>query len=500
MKNKLAILFSLFLSATYVALGQSHNYWTRSFNEESSLLSGSVVGGGAGPSAIYYNPASISEVKASKLSLNTSLFSLNFINIHNALGDHIDLGEAIGRVEPRFIAYMLKLKKYQTWSFEIAFLNNENVETEFLAAVDARENVLTGNPGDDRYVAYYQYYNKFKDEWIGIGASKKFGNRLFLGMSMFATIKTLKYQHSLDIQAYPLSDTMLVSDAGNSFHAAGYEELNYLSFTDYRLMWKFGIIYKWNYLSIGLMVTTPSVGVYSDRKSVQHKEQQSNITNPQTGLQMADYLITDFDTKRDVKVSFKTPFSVAAGLTYNFRDGRRIIFLSMEYFSGIDPYRMVEAEENPLLTAGTGGEKYSDWLTYVTGAKPVFNVALGYSWTLTEKLMLKAGLRTDFNYQKNLDFGQFAENVKIRKTNLDLYHFTCGLSWVIFGQDIITGVEYSFGRTANQTQFVNLSDPVEYNFMEHKALQGTRINNMTSTYNAIILYLGLSLNFGDKKK
>ena len=45
-----------------------------------------------------------------------------------------------------------------------------------------------------------------------------------------------------------------------------------------------------------------------------------------------------------------------------------------------------------------------------------------------------------------------------------------------------------------------LSDPVEYNFTEQEPLQGTRLDNMTSLYNSIILYLGFSLNFGEKKK
>jgi hypothetical protein len=286
----------------------------------------------------------------------------------------------------------------------------------------------------------------------------------------------------------------------NSFYAAGYEDNNFLEFNDYRLLWKIGLICKWNYVSLGLTVTTPSIGVYSDGKSVQHKQQQSNINNPETGLPMADYLITDYEEKGNVLVSFITPFSVAAGLTYSFRDGKRILYLSMEYFTGIDPYKMVQAEESPLMTAGTGGQDFSDWLTYVSGARPIFNVALGYSWTLNQKLMLKAGFRTDFNYHKNLDYGQFSENTKIQKPNLDLYYLTCGLSWEFFGQDIITGIQYCVGRSANQKQIVNLSDPVEYNFTEQKPLQGTRLDNMTSLYNSVILYLGFSLNFGEKKK
>lgn len=495
-----SILIGFFIGLTFFVSAQSHNYWTRSFNEESSLLSGAVVGGGAGPSAIYYNPASISEVKASKFSLNASLFSFKFGNSRNALGNDIDLESFNANVEPRFIAYMLKPKKHQNWSFEVAFLNNENDDGEITASVDVRNNILISTPGDDRYTAFYQYKSKFRDDWIGVGASTKAGKRLIVGLSMFGCFKSLNYTNSLDIQAYPLIDTIPEYDKSNSFYAAGYQDNHYLKFTDYRLLWKVGVIYKWVYVSLGLSVTSPSIGVYSDGKRVERKQQQSNISDPATGLPLSDYLITDYEEKRNVKVSFATPLSVAAGLTYYLPDGKRILYLSMEYFSRINPYKMVEAEESPLLTTGSTGLQFSDWLTYVSGAKPICNVAVGYSWTLNDKLLLKAGFRTDFNYQKNLDYQDFSEYSKVLKSNLDLYYLTCGLSWQIFGQDIITGFQYSIGRSGNQKQIVNLSDPVEYNATEQKPLQGTRLNNMTSVYNSIILYLGFSLNFGEKKQ
>jgi hypothetical protein len=496
-----SILIGLFMSLPLFVAAQSNNYWTRSFNEESSLLSGAVVGGGSGPSAIYYNPASISEVVSSKFSLNASLFSFNFLNIYNALGDSIDIGIIDAKVEPRFISYMLKSKKHQNWSFEVAFLNNENEEVAFTASVDEKNNVLTGSPGADRYFAYYQYNSKFRDDWIGIGASARLSERIIVGLSMFAAIKTLNYTNSLDIQAYPLTDSIQPSGRNGSFYAATYEENKYLKFNDYRLLWKAGLLCKWESISVGLSITTPSVGVYSDGKRVERKEEQSNISNPETGEPIPDYLITDYEEKDKVDVSFKTPFSVSAGVTYLFPRRKMIFYLSMEYFSGIEPYRMAQADESPLMTVGSDEQLFSDWLTFVSGAKQIFNVAFGYSWTLSDKLLLKAGCRTDFNYQKNLDYGdEYADKSKLQKSNLDRYYLTCGLSWKIFGQDIITGVQYCIGRYANQKQVVNLTDPVEYNFTEHKALQGTRTSDMTTLYNSVIIYLGFSLNFGEKKK
>ena len=48
-------LVFLILSANTFA--QSSYYWTQNFNTESSLLAGAVVGGKAGASAVFYNPA-----------------------------------------------------------------------------------------------------------------------------------------------------------------------------------------------------------------------------------------------------------------------------------------------------------------------------------------------------------------------------------------------------------------------------------------------------------
>lgn len=494
----LAVLFLL----PCVSSGQSHNYWTRSFNEESSLLSGAVVGGGSGPSAIYYNPSSISEVTASKFSLNASLFSFDFISLENALGDGIDLKSSKGNIEPRFISYMIKSKRHKDWSFEVAVLNNENIKTQLTKSVDKQIDVLTHIPGDERYFAYYQYSNHFRDDWIGWGGSVKLNNKLFVGISMFVAIKSVDYTNSLSIDAISLSDSVFVNNEFIPFYSASSQNFEYLKFNDYRLIWKAGVHYKTGNLSLGVCLSSPSLGVYSDGKRVTRQEKQTNITLPETGEPIPDYVIVDYKEKGDVSVSYKTPFSVAAGITYNFPDRKRTVYCTMEYFSDIDPYRLVEADESPNLTSGLAGKEvlYSEWLTFVSGSDPVFNTALGYSWTLKKNLFLMAGFRTDFNYQKDLDYAPYIDDSKLKTLSLDLYHLTCGLSWNIFGQDIITGLQYTVGSEKNREQLANLSDPVEYNTIENTALQGTKTNSMNSLLNSISLYFGASFNFGGEKK
>jgi hypothetical protein len=111
-----------------------------------------------------------------------------------------------------------------------------------------------------------------------------------------------------------------------------------------------------------------------------------------------------------------------------------------------------------------------------------------------------AGFRTDFNYQKNLDFGEYENYNKVENLDLDLYYITCGLSWNVLGQNIITGLQYSVGRTDDQKQIANLSDPVEYSPVERLPLQGDPDNSMVSVFNAISLYFGASFNFGGGKR
>jgi hypothetical protein len=464
------------------------------------LLSGAVVGGDAGPSAIFYNPAGIAEIEESKLSLNASLFSFDLIKSKNTWGDDIDFLKTRFVVVPRFISYMGKLKKLPNWSLEFAFLNNENYQVEDVNSIDKFIDVLKYIPGKERYNAGYRYDNKFRDDLLGAGGSYKINSNLFIGTSMFVSTRTLSYTYMTDIEAGPRVN--LNEEYQSEFFTAKYKDQEFLKFNNYRLLWKFGIIYKKDNLSLGLNITTPSINVYSDGKRVSRKKSQSNITHPDTGEPVPNYLVSDFAEKKDVAVNYKNPLSIAAGATWNNYNKTKILYTTIEYFAGLDPYRMVEAKENYEMIEGNPIQElyYDDWLTYVWGAKPVLNAALGYRWYVKENMMILAGFRTDFNYRKGFDYSPLIERRTIKGFHINRYHLTGGLTANVLGQDLMAGLQYSFGVEKNQKQFINLSDPVEYNPKTYTALQGIRKNNMTTIWNSISLYFGATFNFtGDKK-
>lgn len=493
MQKFLLIISILFFPSLLMA--QFNNYWSRNFNEESSLLSGAVVGGGAGASAIYYNPASISEITESKLSLNASLFSFDFMNAKNALGEGIDFEDSRSFVVPRFFSYMIKPKKHPKWSLEVAFLNVANNEIEGSNYVDKNIDILTHTPGVERYTAYSNIYHKYRDDWLGLGGSYKLSDQLFLGVSMFVSFKSEYYTYSLDIDAS--------SEAPNNdpFFAADYTEYDLLKYNDYRMLWKMGLIYKREHLSFGVNITTPSIGnIYSDGKRVMRKRSQNNITDPESGEAIPNYLLTDFNENKNLTINSKSPFSIAGGLTFYNEGNTKAIFTTIEYFAGIEPYDLAHAPVNTSAVKGTFEQEYGNWLTFSNGAKPVLNVAIGYRWKTKKDYTFLTGFRTDFNYKKDVDINPYLMNKSINGFETDNYHFTGGMSVKLLGQDLIAGIQYTFGRYKNQTQFANLSDPVEFESSELKALQGPRLNTMNSLFNSFSIYFGATINFAKARQ
>ncbi len=433
------------------------------------------------------------------MSLNASLFSYEILNAKNALGDDINIYDSRSYVIPRFFSYMLKLKKIENWSFEIAFLNNANFLTESANYIDKNIDILTHVPGTERYTAFTKYSNKVRDDWFGIGASRMLGDKLSIGSSFFVSAKSYDYSFFLDIDAGANQQYNELPEE-TSYFSANFTEQEYLKFNDYRVLWKLGFLYKEDQFGIGLNITTPSIGnIYSDGKRLFRKRSQSNISDPETGNEIPNYLIADYKEKKEIQVNAKSPLSIAAGFTWHNPDDTKTIYATLEYFAKIDPYRMVETNESDNLAIGTIFEDIDndEWLTFVNGAKPVFNVGVGYRWIINETLMVLSGFRTDFSHKKNFDFNPYVEEKTVKSFVLDKYHLTSGLTLRFMGHDFITGLQYTLGYEKGQKQFVNLSDPVEFNNEELRALQGTRTNSMKTVLNAVSLYFGATINFGE---
>ena len=122
-------LVFLILSANTFA--QSSYYWTQNFNTESSLLAGAVVGGNAGASAVYYNPALINQKESNKLALSANLVSLKSMKLDNLAGTGADYRALKLQFQPKFISYTGVSKKDSKLIYELAFLVPLHLDVEY---------------------------------------------------------------------------------------------------------------------------------------------------------------------------------------------------------------------------------------------------------------------------------------------------------------------------------------------------------------------------------
>ena len=496
-----AIFFYIILSICVLQINQlqaqSYGFWTQNFNEESSLLSGAVVAGGSGPSAIYFNPAAIVAGGKSMFSINASLFSVDFYNLKNALGEGIDLESSKFLIQPRFISLLVQPKWNENISLELALFNNESYEVTLTNTVDENIDILQYLPGTERYYAFYHFRNKYRDDWLAVGGAWKVSEELLLGLSWYGGIKTLNYEVETDIEAMPLSDTIYIGGEAVPFYSATWQSVEFVKFNDYRMSLKLGMIYKKPRFSFGITLKTPSVRVYSDGKKVLKKEKQANIMSEGGQDFMPEYTIVDSKEKKEVTTNFKDPLSVALGVMFNTPDKKHTGFLTTEFFGWIDPYNIVSAQVNPSISPVETFESpgHPDWLTFAHAAKPIVNVAIGYRQLIAENLLLMGGFKTDLNYRKGVDYKSYSHINKMKALELNIFHVSAGFRLNIKNHELITGLNYAFGVEHGRTQFANYADPVEYNTIEGKALQGTRQNNMRVRYNSISLYLGANLSF-----
>ncbi len=484
--STVVFLIGIFSFSTIKAQ-QSNYYWAQNFNSVSSLLSGAVVAGGGGTSSIYYNPANISNVGInSNLSVSAVMFSWRYYKRDNFLGNGINLNNLEFFVQPRFITYVDRLPKSKFTLAGTVFTRiHERTEINYVG--QQHIDILKSYPGDEQYNAYYNYRNRYNDTWVGLAASYTVSQKFYWGMSAFVSLVSRQYLQEIENSAVAMTD--------KDIFTAIYNSRVYVSYNNYRIIFKIGMAYKTNHWRFGINLSTPSFTVLSTDKKLLYTQNQDNITYQ--GKPLPDSTIFFSRQGNGVTSHVRLPFSVALGTVYLFPHSNSRLYFTIEHFFPLAPYLSLEAYPHPN---SPGEWLIHRYLSVASGSKSLTNVAVGFRWKKNRNLGLMLGFRTDFNYLKNFNFGQYKGYKTLVNTLSDNYHFTGGAEFTVLGQKVISGVELTYSRSKNQKQVANFTNPVEYNAKDHIPLQGPLENKASIHYFAIKLYLSATLNFGGGKK
>ena len=498
MFRTISFLF-LFIVTGFSAKAQLMNYyWGHSFNSISSLLGGAVIAGEGDNTAIFYNPATISEMqKGNNFSLSANLFTWNFYNFQNALGDGINLQTDNFLVQPQFLSYSYTPQR-KGISLSVAIMTRIKEHMEIAYSNSEYYDVLTRLPGKEKYNTTYNYRNEYSDTWIGGAVAHQVSDRFSYGVSLFVSLSSLKYNFGYTASATNWNDTI---DGISYSTTAESEYREFTKFTDYRLVIKLGLAYDAGNWRLGFTLKTPSMRAFSSGKQAERIQRQTGIARGDVPAGYSDFVIFDGQEGNQLKTNYKLPFSTGAGFIYNFDRKGQKLYLSAEFFGKINSYKVVEAEINPDITSPAVYDTLSnkDWTSFVYGANPVLNLAVGYSWTLSNDLIFLNALRTDFSAVNKVDFPSNELTKAIKTTTYNIYHYSGGVEFTIKRNRIILGADLAFGYQKNLKQMANFTDPVEHDPETGRVLQGPQKNNMNMFYFGINFYLGATLNFTKKK-
>ena len=501
MIRKFLYLISIFFFLSVGLKGQLVNhYWVHAFNSTSSLLGGAVVAGEGDNSSIYYNPATISQMKnGSNFSLSANLFSWNFYSFKNAVGDGLTINTNNFQVQPQFFSYTYK-PPIKNVSIAFAVLTRLKERLEFGYTNSIYDDVITGFPGDEKYNTIMNYRNDYTDTWLGAAFSHEVSSRFSYGVSLFVSAATFVYNYAYTATTFHVFNGIDEKDSLFSVVSEGsYSEA--LRFTDYRVIIKAGISYNINNLRLGLNLTTPTMHVFSSGKHATRIEKRTNIYDD--GAFLHDYIIFDGKSDSELKAKFDMPWSLSFGFIYDLPVNEQKLYFTIEYFGRLKPYYMVNAPVNPSISSPEVVDKLEnkDWLSSKYAARPVLNIAVAYSWSIGKDLLFMNAFRTDFSAVKNVDLSDGEGYNFVKTSNYDIYHYSGGVEFSIWKTKIIAGTDMAFGFIKGQKQMANFTDPVEFDPVNNRSLQGPLQNDMKTFYFGFGVFIGATLNFmSDKDK
>jgi hypothetical protein len=269
-------------------------------------------------------------------------------------------------------------------------------------------------------VSQFRIDQKLSEHWFGLTWSYKAAKHIGIGVTQYLALRSHWSVIQESLEARSQANEMAMAFSSRQF-----------SYLHLRTLWKIGLAADFKDVTLGLTLTTPSLAFGG------HGTVGLNYT--QTGLDADgdgdpdDSLAAIY--RKGLRARFKTPFSVAAGMTFKIRKVR--VYWSAEWFASLDPYTVVNAGP---LTPQSGGAPLSTAITQEVS--PVLNFGLGFEWLYSSRFKGYAGFTTDYSSKR----AGSSANMSI--SDWDVFHFVTGSELKFAKSSFTFGIGYSFGNQA----------------------------------------------------
>jgi len=471
--SKYVALYLFVVFSSTVVCAQDTHYWSQQFGTRSALLSGAVLGEAQDNTMIYYNPGALGLIENSSISINANAYTIESINVENALGEQADFKSAkVGSV-PLLAGGMIS-KEDSEWKIGYAFINPVSFDFKGVARVDGDFDTVeeAESAGLEETVAEASIASRTSELTFAVGLGKKVNDRLSFGISNLFTVRSHSYQRALSTYTF-LNDGGPTLVGGNLIQNADYYNVRYAA--------KLGMVYQLGKWSTGLTITSPSLNLFGNGTVA------ANVAARNLKL-IDENRISGVATDRQAKLKskYKSPFSVALGTNYS---GKNSSFgIAAQYYAGVDMYNILDPVPGSFVRpAELAPQLQSDqFLRIRSAAKSVLNVAVGYEYIVDESLSILASARNDMSYfDEDLNNGP---GIKSSISSWNIYHFTAGVTLKRKNSSLSLGLLYSTGGD-NRYEQAGAFNPDDLDLVEGT----TTITN--ANYSNIGLLLGYTFYF-----
>ena len=400
---RISTVLVAFLSGSAIASAQDAHYWTYGYGPIGQLTEGTLVGGVSDLSAVYYNPGALALIDEPRFVIGLTSIELAKIKAPDAAGQNLDFESSIFDTVPAMVAGHIGKNEGQANHFAIAFLSRHDTDWD-LGYSDARVTAGSANGS----AGFGRVRQRVVEYWLGGTWSHRFGSRLSFGVSPFLAYRAQRSRRTLTLEDVT---------AGTSRAVFVGEEYEY---NHGRALLKAGLAWRPGRWELGATLTTPGVHLYDSGKAV------FNATI--SGVAEAPFLSAS--TQKGIDATYHSPWSTAGGASW--RGERTTIHTTLEWFSAVDPYDILEPEPAPVT-----GSSATIPLTFVGAAKSVVNFGVGFEQRLGERYTLYGGVARNAS-----PWREESETI----ASWDLTDVTAGVTLNRGRSRLAFGVGYAWGK------------------------------------------------------
>lgn len=470
---KTAAIFLLLPMLFLDVVAQDTHYWTHQYGTSSVLLGGAVVGGIKNSTAAFYNPASLGFVDTASLSINASAYQSENIKVENALGQTKDFKSNYLSVVPLMLGGMFRSGVENRLKIAYGIVSPIDFNFNATARIDNPVEIVNNDsPGPEDFIAQAAIASKMRETSVAIALGRKFNDHWSIGLSNLFIVRSQDFQKVQYARMY-------LNDIDQTLVTTSFSRI--VKFYNVRYVAKLGLAYQSDHFSAGVSVNSPSLNLFGNGTIA------VDIlgTNILTATGRRDFLGNDRQEK--LKSKYKSPVSLAGGINYDWR--RSHIGISAQYFGKINVYDVLRADSSAFVRpADLNKDLTSDqYLRVKSGARPVFNIVVGYQYMLSPAFSLVGSARTDNSFHDPAV--SEAVGIKTELSTWNIYHFTLGGIVTKGRSQLSFGLLISTGKDDSKKQDGVLDNPSEGNF-----LQGST-TIVKAKYSCIGLMVGYNFSF-----